>query len=45
MSQTIYLVHAPLGSGQSRYSKLKDNLSNNMTKGVDNFPKTMVKTL
>jgi hypothetical protein len=32
------------GADQSRYSKLKDNLSNNMPKGVDNFPKTIVKT-
>jgi hypothetical protein len=30
---------------QSRYLKLKDDLSNNMTKGVDNFPKTLVKAL
>jgi hypothetical protein len=33
------------GANQSRYSKLKDDLLNDMTKGVDNFPKTMVKTL
>jgi hypothetical protein len=33
------------GVDQSRYSKLKDDLSNDMTKGVNNFPKTMVKTL
>ena len=33
------------GADQSRYSKLKDNLSNNMTKRMDNFPKNMVKTL
>jgi hypothetical protein len=33
------------GADQGRYSKLKDNLSNNMTKRVDNFPKNMVKTL
>ncbi len=33
------------GADQSKYSKLKDDLSNNMTKGVDNFPKTLVKTL
>jgi hypothetical protein len=31
-----------LGADQSRYAKLKDDLSNDMTKGVDNFPKTMV---
>ncbi len=33
------------GANQSRYLKLKNKLSNNMTKGVDNFPKTMVKML
>ncbi len=33
------------GADQSRYLKLKDNLSNDMAKGVNNFPKTMVKTL
>jgi hypothetical protein len=33
------------GVDQSRYSKLKYKLSNDMAKGVDNFPKTMVKTL
>jgi hypothetical protein len=33
------------GADQSRYSKLKDDLLNNMTKGVNNFPKTMVNTL
>ncbi len=33
------------GVDQSRYLKLKDNLLNNMTKGVDNFPKTMVETV
>ncbi len=33
------------GADQSRYGKLKDNLSNNMTKGVDNFPKTIVDTM
>ncbi len=33
------------GVDQSRYSKLKDDLSNNTTKGVDNFPKTMVEML
>jgi hypothetical protein len=45
MLQTISLVHAPPGADQSRYLKLKDDLSNNMTKGVNNFPKTMVETL
>jgi hypothetical protein len=30
---------------QSRYLKLKDNLLNNMTKRVNNIPKTMVETL
>jgi hypothetical protein len=33
------------GADQSRYSKLKDDLSNDLTKGVDSFPKTMIKTL
>jgi hypothetical protein len=33
------------GADQSRYGKLKDNLSNNMTKGVDNFPKTIFDTM
>jgi hypothetical protein len=33
------------GADQCRYLKLKDNLLNNMTKGVNNFPKTMVETL
>jgi hypothetical protein len=33
------------GADQNRYSKLKDNLSNNMTKGSDNFPKTTVEML
>ncbi len=33
------------GAGQSRYGKLKDDLSNDMTKGVDNFPKTIVNTM
>jgi hypothetical protein len=34
-----------LGADQSRYMKLKDNLSNDMTKGVDNFPKMMVEAM
>jgi hypothetical protein len=34
-----------LGADQSRYAKLKDDLSNDMTKGVDNFPKTMVEAM
>ncbi len=34
-----------LGADQSRYAKLKDDLSNHMTKGVDNFPKTMVEAM
>ncbi len=29
------------GADQSRYSKLKDDLSAGMTKGVNNFPKTI----
>ncbi len=33
------------GADQSMYSKLKDDLSNDMIKGVDNFPKTIVKML
>ncbi len=33
------------GANQSTYGKLKDNLSNYMTKGVDNFPKTIVNTM
>jgi hypothetical protein len=33
------------GADQSRYAKLKDNLSNDMTKGVDNFPKTIVEAM
>jgi hypothetical protein len=45
MLQTISLVHAPPGADQSRYLKLKDDLSNNMTKGVNNFPKTVDKLL
>jgi hypothetical protein len=41
-----YLLRMLLqGADQSRYSKLKNNLLNDMTKGADNFPKTMVKTL
>ncbi|KAL3810038.1 hypothetical protein ACHAXA_000207 [Cyclostephanos tholiformis] len=32
------------GGDQSRYGKLKDDLSNDMAKGVDNFPKTVVET-
>ncbi len=38
-------MNALRGVDQSRYSKLKDNLLNNTTKGVDNFPKTMVEML
>jgi hypothetical protein len=30
---------------QSRFKKLKDDLSNDMTKGVDNFPKTLVEVM
>jgi hypothetical protein len=33
------------GADQSRYGKLKDDLSNDMTKGVDNFLKTIVDTM
>jgi hypothetical protein len=33
------------GANQSRFKKLKDDLSNNMTKGVDNFPKTLVEAM
>ena len=33
------------GANNSRYSQLKVDLSNNMTKGTDNFPKTIVKTM
>jgi hypothetical protein len=41
-----YLLYMLLwGVYQSRYSKLKDNLSKDMTKGVDNFPKTMLEML
>jgi hypothetical protein len=36
---------ALLGADQSRYAKLKDDLANDMTKGVDNFPKTIVETM
>jgi hypothetical protein len=36
---------ALLGADQSRYGKLKDDLANNLTKGVDNFPKTLVETI
>lgn len=32
------------GGDQSRYAKLKDDLSNDMAKGIDNFPKTIVET-
>jgi hypothetical protein len=34
-----------LGADQSRYAKLKDDLANNMTKGVDNFPKMLVEMM
>jgi hypothetical protein len=34
-----------LGANQSRYVKLKDDLANDMTKGVDNFPKTLVEMM
>ena len=33
------------GANNSRYLQLKVDLSNNTTKGTDNFPKTIVKTL
>jgi hypothetical protein len=33
------------GADQSRYSKLKEDLSNDMTKGANNFPKIMVTKL
>ncbi len=33
------------GADKSRYHQLKVDLSNDMTKGTDNFPKTMVKTM
>jgi hypothetical protein len=32
------------GSDNGRYHKLKDNLSNNMSLGKDNYPKTIVET-
>jgi hypothetical protein len=34
-----------LGVDQSRYAKLKDDLSKDMMKGVNNFPKTMVEAM
>jgi hypothetical protein len=34
-----------LGADQSRYARLKDDLANDMTKGVDNYPKTLVETM
>ena len=36
------LIH---GADNGRYYQLKVDLSNDMTKGADNFPKTMVKTM
>ncbi len=33
------------GADQSRFKKLKDDLSNDMSKGVDNFPKTLVEAM
>jgi hypothetical protein len=33
------------GADQSKYSKLKDDILNDMTKGVNNFPKTVDKLL
>lgn len=30
---------------QSRYVKMQDNLSNNMIKGVDNFPKMIIEMM
>jgi hypothetical protein len=35
----------PCGAHQSRYLKLKDVWFNSMTKGVDNFPKTIFETM
>jgi hypothetical protein len=32
------------GTDNSRYFQLKEDLSNNMTKGTDNYPKTIVET-
>ena len=45
MPQKVPIVHGLHGADQSRYGKLKDDLSNDMTKGVDNFPKTIVNTM
>ncbi len=40
-----YLLYMILqGSDNSRFYQLKTDLANNMTKGQDNFPKTIVKT-
>ncbi len=39
------LCMALQGSDNSCYYQLKTDLSNNMTKGMDNFPKTMVDTM
>ncbi len=33
------------GADQFRFKKLKDDLSNNMTKGVDNYPKTLIEAM
>ncbi len=33
------------GADQFRLKKLKDDLSNDMTKGVDNFPKTLIEAV
>ena len=38
-------MHVACGADNSRYHQLKVDLSNDMTKGTNNFPKTMVETM
>ncbi len=46
VGQECYLLCMILhGANNSRYFQLKNNLFNDMTKGADNFPKTIVETM
>jgi hypothetical protein len=45
MPQMLPLVHVAPWNRQQRYFQLKVDLSNDMTKGADNYPKMIVKTL
>jgi hypothetical protein len=45
MQRAISLLHVSPGGKNKCYRTLKIDLANDMTKGTDNFPKTMVETM